>query len=870
MGESAVDTEAASSARTAAMADWRVVRGQTRQQDNNAGVPRVAGGWRVSVQVNDRQRTAPLGQTPPLETLSRHWRRCPRHASCAVGCSGVRGVASRQTGQNSRSLRAHQRRSSFLKSHHGRHHGAGASAVVARGDRGLGGWRRGHLASTGEDARRGAGVGVAGGFAPSGRGARWSHTSHRSWRHAQIASLLRRGTAASTQLLDLYAGAAIAADATTMRVAATPFHTHTPGHASDGGSSGEAADELGGFYTRFADLQALHRKTGGDAAPAAPAAAAALATVDPTAAAAVLAALSAAQSGITGANAIPMPGGGAAGGRAAAPTGAAAEHALPPAAAPLATAVRDTVVQGTMWSPEEVYGRFVHMQAAFQDWCALPGVKEARAAVTLKSGDGVLPPSGTASAGVPAGKADYVTWLSSLPRMHVDLPRRVKRTRQYRRHVASVAHALWRFFVLTHPLLSQEEVLRAMATDFLGLRDATAADSPPAVPPALASWAVVAGDDEAGDGAGSSASGGVSGSGSGSGSGGDESAVDLSPYDSAAAILEALTAEGCKVQCRLRGLKQGGSGLDRAERLWAVRGLQPAQYPRKLLAPAPAPGSGSSGAPAPPDTAPLSASAPADTSSATSSPTAPPIADLAAWAAVHVVPRVQKTWGSRLAPADVTAAWCEDVLIRLAGGPLSAVITATVSRLDKLSTRTPEEAAAEREAEADAAVAGILGLSTGTAAGGTAAATAAALGDDDDDAPLYASPNVLVDADGNPIPAWLYKLHGLNIEHRCEICGGATYRGRRDFDKHFQEWQHTYRMRLLGIPNTRHFHDIVRIADAQALWLKLQAAGMQPDGTMVGGGAGGVGGGAEEEFEDSSGNVVGRRTYEDLVRMGML
>ena len=39
--------------------------------------------------------------------------------------------------------------------------------------------------------------------------------------------------------------------------------------------------------------------------------------------------------------------------------------------------------------------------------------------------------------------------------------------------------------------------------------------------------------------------------------------------------------------------------------------------------------------------------------------------------------------------------------------------------------------------------------------------------------------------DGKPIPYWLYKLHGLNKEYKCEICGGASYWGRRAFEKHF-------------------------------------------------------------------------------------
>jgi len=32
--------------------------------------------------------------------------------------------------------------------------------------------------------------------------------------------------------------------------------------------------------------------------------------------------------------------------------------------------------------------------------------------------------------------------------------------------------------------------------------------------------------------------------------------------------------------------------------------------------------------------------------------------------------------------------------------------------------------------------------------------------------------------DNKPIPYWLYKLHGLNQEFKCEICGNFSYWGR--------------------------------------------------------------------------------------------
>ncbi len=34
------------------------------------------------------------------------------------------------------------------------------------------------------------------------------------------------------------------------------------------------------------------------------------------------------------------------------------------------------------------------------------------------------------------------------------------------------------------------------------------------------------------------------------------------------------------------------------------------------------------------------------------------------------------------------------------------------------------------------------------------------------------------DGDGKPIPYWLYKLHGLGVEYRCEICQDHVYMGR--------------------------------------------------------------------------------------------
>ena len=130
----------------------------------------------------------------------------------------------------------------------------------------------------------------------------------------------------------------------------------------------------------------------------------------------------------------------------------------------------------------------------------------------------------------------------------------------------------------------------------------------------------------------------------------------------------------------------------------------------------------------------------------------------------------------------------------------------------------------------------------------------------DDEAALGANPLKLpLGWDGRPIPFWLYKLHGLNQEFRCEICGDHVYRGRREFEKHFGQARHLQGMRALGIPNRRIFRNVTKIAEAQALWAQLEAQKAQAAKAAD-----------EEEFEDAEGNVYGRKTFEDLKRQGLI
>eukprot|EP00727_Mastigamoeba_balamuthi_P011118 m51a1_g6629 hypothetical protein (503) ;mRNA; r:66365-68065 len=150
----------------------------------------------------------------------------------------------------------------------------------------------------------------------------------------------------------------------------------------------------------------------------------------------------------------------------------------------------------------------------------------------------------------------------------------------------------------------------------------------------------------------------------------------------------------------------------------------------------------------------------------------------------------------------------------------------------------------------------------------------------DDEMPKQTIDNYPVGWDGRPIPYWLYKLHGLGVEYKCEICGDMSYWGRRAFEKHFQasliapppsappltlcatlqEFRHTNAMATLGIVNSVHFFDVTKIADAVALWQKMQAdkatKTWRPDD--------------EEEHEDAEGNVYSKKLYEALVKQGII
>jgi len=182
---------------------------------------------------------------------------------------------------------------------------------------------------------------------------------------------------------------------------------------------------------------------------------------------------------------------------------------------------------------------------------------------------------------------------------------------------------------------------------------------------------------------------------------------------------------------------------------------------------------------------------------------------------------------------------------------LSDVIQETVAHLQKKQSQTAAEmsADADQDSDDDLALSDVENDSDGEVMDGNEV-----------ERPIYNPLNLPLGWDGKPIPFWLYKLHGLGIEFKCEICGNYSYWGRRAFEKHFQEWRHAFGMRCLKIPNTSHFKEITKIEDAISLYDKLKKDAeeqtFRPENDV--------------ECEDIQGNVMSQKAFEDLRRQGLV
>ncbi len=120
--------------------------------------------------------------------------------------------------------------------------------------------------------------------------------------------------------------------------------------------------------------------------------------------------------------------------------------------------------------------------------------------------------------------------------------------------------------------------------------------------------------------------------------------------------------------------------------------------------------------------------------------------------------------------------------------------------------------------------------------------------------------NLPLGFDGNPIPFWLWKLQGLGIKHKCEICGNITYKGQKTFEKHFVDVQHCNGLKFLGIEPSISFKGITSINEALELWKKIEKQKKTEDGIKEN----------VIEMEDEEGNVMSEKVYHDLKKQGLL
>ena len=282
--------------------------------------------------------------------------------------------------------------------------------------------------------------------------------------------------------------------------------------------------------------------------------------------------------------------------------------------------------------------------------------------------------------------------------------------------------------------------------------------------------------------------------------------VDIEAAGSAEEF-EALGLETLKGLLTQRGLKCGGSLKDRAARLYMLKGKTLADIPKKHR-----------------DLVKVSDAAAADAANGDANGSGEAAAA-----------------GAGRSGANRGVALLEEKATRL-GELLAEVLEETASMVEKKQSRTYEELERDLQLQEENDMEVEL--------------------DDDEvaDKPIYNPLNLPLGWDGKPIPYWLYKLHGLNIEYKCEICGNYSYWGPRAFERHFQEWRHAHGMRCLGIPNTKEFHGITLIEDAYTLWAKRKAERGVADWNPE----------LDEEFEDRQGNVMNRKTYTDLARQGLL
>lgn len=106
-------------------------------------------------------------------------------------------------------------------------------------------------------------------------------------------------------------------------------------------------------------------------------------------------------------------------------------------------------------------------------------------------------------------------------------------------------------------------------------------------------------------------------------------------------------------------------------------------------------------------------------------------------------------------------------------GPLLKTLHGTLLETKANVERRFSLTAHERELELEEPEVDIAPVTTGDTAEG-----APAMEEEEEEERIYNPLKLPLGWDGKPIPYWLYKLHGLGVEYRCEICSDHVYMGR--------------------------------------------------------------------------------------------
>lgn len=453
--------------------------------------------------------------------------------------------------------------------------------------------------------------------------------------------------------------------------------------------------------------------------------------------------------------------------------------------------------EGTAFSSEEVMGKYLDLQPLYESY-----VIPIKSIMKTKSSFGFV---------------DFLTLLSKGETglvEGIDENSKLKERKKYVRFLVALEIYVEGFLKRIQPLLSKNQITLSAVEDFDDMWSQTGGSPGWEEKPTeafLVNPTLSAKDSNGGD-----SSNDVTTNGS-------TPVIDLSIYGSASDLEQALDGDTLKAELTRLGLKCGGTVTDRAKRLFLTKDTPLEKLPKKLFAKK-----------NPVTTANTGTIEGTATNGATTT--------------LHVNVKNERR-------VDIAK---REVVVMALLNQLKPILEATVRRTGRRETQTTKER--EKEMDED-----LHGAAIGDSKGKTNSQGKEGNYDsdddsDDEDTPIYNPKGVPLGWDGKPIPYWLFKLHGLNHFYKCEICGGESYRGRKNFETHFAEAKHLHGMKTLGIPNTKHFHGVTKIEDAQNLWKKLkdQLEQDQFDGTNG------------EEYEDSHGNVLSRATYEDLARQGLL